>query len=45
VRSIVDTPTALIAVTAALALIYIKKLQEPYIIAIAAILGLFTKTF
>jgi chromate transporter len=45
VRSIVDTPTALIAVTAALALIYIKKLQEPYIIAIAAILGLFIKTF
>jgi chromate transporter len=43
-RSIIDIPTALIAIAAVLALIYIKKLQEPYIIAIAAILGLLIKT-
>ncbi len=43
-RSIIDMPTALIAIAAVLALIYIKKLQEPYIIAIAAILGLLIKT-
>ena len=43
-RSIIDVPTALIAIVAVLALIYIKKLQEPYIIAIAAILGILIKT-
>lgn len=42
-RSITDISTALIAVAAVLALIYIKRLQEPYIIAIAAILGLMIK--
>jgi chromate transporter len=43
-RSIVDIPTVLIAIAAVLALIYIKKLQEPYIIAIAALIGIFIKT-
>jgi chromate transporter len=42
-RSIKDIPTALIAVAAVLALIYIKKLQEPYIIGAAAIVGLLIK--
>ncbi|MES2379105.1 MAG: chromate transporter [Bacteroidota bacterium] len=43
-RSVVDVPTALIAIAAVLALIYIKKLQEPYIIGIAAIIGIIIKT-
>jgi chromate transporter len=43
-RSIIDIPTVLIAVAAVLALIYVKKLQEPYIIGIAAIVGLLIKT-
>lgn len=42
-RSVRDIPTALIAVSAVLALMYIKKLQEPYIIGVAAIIGLFIK--
>lgn len=42
-RSILDIPTALIAVAAILALIYIKKIQEPYIIAVAAALGIIIK--
>lgn len=42
-RSILDIPTALIAAATILALIYIKKLQEPYVIAVAAILGIFIK--
>jgi chromate transporter len=42
-RSITDIPTLLIAITAVLALLYLKKLQEPYIIAIAAIVGLLIK--
>jgi chromate transporter len=43
-RSIIDIPTILIAIAAVLALIYIKKLQEPYIIGIAAIIGILIKT-
>ncbi len=43
-RSIIDVPTALIGITAVLVLIYIKKLQEPYIIMIAAIIGILIKT-
>lgn len=39
-RSIIDLPTALIAVISALALIYLKKIQEPYLIAAAALFGL-----
>ncbi|TCC90127.1 chromate transporter [Pedobacter frigiditerrae] len=42
-RSIKDIPTALIAIASMLALIYIKKLQEPYIIGIGAIVGLLIK--
>jgi chromate transporter len=42
-RSITDIPTGLIAVAAVLVLIYIKKMQEPYIIALAAIIGVLIK--
>ncbi|WDF79590.1 chromate transporter [Mucilaginibacter sp. KACC 22773] len=42
-RSIVDIPTALIALATVVALIYIKKIQEPYIIGIAAVIGLIIK--
>jgi chromate transporter len=42
-KSIVDIPTALIAVATILTLLYFKKIQEPYIIAIAAVLGIFIK--
>jgi chromate transporter len=44
-RSIIDIPTALIAVITVLALIYLKKVQEPYIILIAAIAGIIIKSF
>lgn len=44
-RSIVDVTSALIAVVTILALIYIKKLQEPYVILAAAILGFCIKTY
>jgi chromate transporter len=44
-RSITDITTALIAIATVLALIYIKKIQEPYIILIAAVLGLVLKSF
>ena len=44
-RSIVDVPSAMIAVVTALALIYIKKLQEPYIILIAAVVGFCLKEY
>ncbi len=42
-RSIVDVSTALISVATIFSLIYIKKIQEPYIIAIAAIIGILIK--
>jgi chromate transporter len=42
-RSIVDIPTALVATVSVLALIYIKKLQEPVVIAIAAAVGILVK--
>lgn len=44
-RSITDIPTALIAVASIFSLIYIKKLKEPYIIAITALLGIIIKLF
>lgn len=44
-RSIIDIPTAAIAVVTLLALIYYKKIQEPYIILIAALAGLLIKNF
>lgn len=43
-RSILDIPTTLIAITTIFVLIYIKKIQEPYIIAVAAILGVVIKS-
>jgi chromate transporter len=43
-RSIVDLATALIAVVSVLTLIYLKKVQEPYIILAAAILGVIIKS-
>ena len=42
-RSIIDIPTTVIAIATVFALLYIKKIQEPYIIAVAAILGLLLK--
>jgi chromate transporter len=42
-RSITDIPTTLIAIITILALLYIKKIQEPYIIAIAATVGIILK--
>lgn len=42
-RSIIDIPTALIAAGTVLTLIYVKKLQEPHIIGIAAVLGILLK--
>lgn len=44
-RSIIDIPTALIAIASIFALIYIKKIREPYIIVVAALLGLTLKSF
>ncbi|WP_035670287.1 chromate transporter [Flavobacterium sp. 83] len=44
-RTIVDIPTAMIAEGTVLILIYIKKIQEPHIIAIAALLGVLLKLF
>ena len=45
IRTIVDIPTALIAIGTVLILIYTKKLQEPHIIGIAALLGVLIKLF
>ncbi|WP_449438369.1 chromate transporter [Pedobacter steynii] len=42
-RSIVDIPTSLLAVATGISLIYIKRLQEPHLIAIAALLGILIK--
>lgn len=42
-RSIKDLPTACIAIATLFALIYFRKLQEPFIIGIAAIIGLIIK--
>ncbi|MDX2195994.1 MAG: chromate transporter [Cytophagales bacterium] len=43
-RSITDIATALIASAAILALVYVKKIQEPYIILGAALIGLLLKS-
>jgi chromate transporter len=43
-RSIVDMPTALIAFTAILALIYLKKVKEPHVILASAVLGVLIKS-
>ena len=42
-RSVVDLPTVLIAIGTVLILIYSKKIQEPHIIGIAALLGILLK--
>lgn len=42
-KNIKDIPTAVIAIVTILALIYSKKIQEPYIIALAAIAGIILK--
>lgn len=42
-RSIIDIPTVCIAVAAIAALLYFKKINEPYIILIAAMFGLLLK--
>lgn len=42
-RSITDIPTAVIAIATIFALLYIKKIQEPYIIVVAAFLGILLK--
>jgi len=44
-RSIIDIPTALIASGSILALVYVKKIQEPQLIAVAAVLGVLIKSF
>ena len=44
-RSIVDVYTALIALGTILALLYIKKLQEPYVIFAAALAGVLIRMF
>lgn len=43
IRSIIDIPTALIALSSILALLSIKRIQEPHIILISALLGLILK--
>ena len=42
-RSILDVPAALIAIATIFALLYIKKIQEPYIIVVAAVVGIIIK--
>lgn len=44
IRSIVDIPTAVIAVAAIVILVFTKKIQEPHIILIAGILGFILKS-
>jgi chromate transporter len=43
-RSIIDIPTAIIAIVAMLTLIYIRKVQEPCVIMAAAVLGVIIKS-
>jgi chromate transporter len=42
-RSVIDIPTAVIAAGTILCLIYVKKIQEPLIILIAALIGILLK--
>lgn len=42
-QSISDFPTAIIAILTLLAILYIKKIQEPYIILVSAALGIILK--
>lgn len=43
-RNIIDVPTIMIAVSVIFSLLYIKKIREPHIIIIAAVLGIIIKT-
>lgn len=43
IRSILDIPTATILIASVIALLYIKKIREPYIILAAGIIGLLLK--
>jgi chromate transporter len=40
---IIDVPSVLIAIATVLALLYVKKIREPYIILVAAVIGLILK--
>ncbi|TAF68645.1 MAG: chromate transporter [Flavobacterium sp.] len=42
-RTIIDIPTAIIAIGTIFLLLYVKKLKEPHIIALAALLGIISK--
>lgn len=42
-KNILNIPTTLIAIATIFALLYIKKIQEPYIIAAAAVVGVVIK--
>jgi len=42
-RSIIDIPTVLIAIASVMALIFLKKIKEPYIIILSALIGLTLK--
>jgi chromate transporter len=44
-KSITDISTALIAIATIFSLLYVKKLQEPYIILAAAVIGVLLKLF
>jgi len=44
-RSIIDIQTALISIFAGLALVYIKKIQEPQLILVSATIGILIKNF
>lgn len=44
-RSLIDIPSALIALATVLVLVYVKKLSEPLIILLAAVTGLVLKTW
>ena len=44
IRTIKDIPTALLAITAMIVLLKFKKVKEPYIILVAALVGLIVKS-
>jgi chromate transporter len=43
IRSIVDVPTALISIASVITLLYIKRIKEPHIIFLSALIGLTLK--
>jgi chromate transporter len=44
-RSLIDVPTALLAVLTIIVLLRFKKVQEPHVIVVAALFGIIYKTF